>query len=108
MSATKISKLIKLAEMRRHQYLLGKLQQKGQFLTKAEVKELEIFEAGTRAVCLLSTIAQVARYFSVSTRAVDKWIAEGCPKTPMGNFDILQICEWRSNRARRSGRNYKY
>jgi hypothetical protein len=108
MSTTEFSKLIKLAEMRRHQYLLTKLQQEGQSLTRSEIKELEILEAGPRASCLLSTIAQVAEYFGVSTRAVDKWIVEGCPKTPMGNFDILEICKWRSDRARRSGRNFKY
>ena len=103
MSKAEIRKLIELAKKRRHQFLLAKLE-KDQCFSPAEIKELEIFEAGERAYCLVSTIPELARAFHVTTRAVDKWVAEGCPKTRAGNFDITEVTKWRMQRAQRSGR----
>lgn len=95
----KMKEIVKQAKERRYEFLLLKVK-KDECLSRAEIKELEILEAGARAHCLVSTIPQLAGVFHVTTRAVDKWVAEGCPKTSAGNFDITEIVKWRMNRAK--------
>ena len=103
----KFKELVKQAKQKRHEFLLSKFE-KEQLLSRAEIKELEILEAGPRGICLVSTTPELARAFHVTTRAVDKWVAEGCPKTRAGNFDIREITKCRMRRSEQRYRRDKY
>ena len=103
----KIKELVKQAKEQRYKFLISKVE-KDEVLSRAEIMELEILEAGPTGSCLVSTILQLAREFQGTTRAVDKWVAEGCPKTMAGNFDITEIVKWRVRRAETRYRRDKY
>ena len=50
----------------------------------------------------------VARHFHVASRTVERWIAEGCPRTKEGHYDLRAIEKWvMERRGSAEGRDAK-
>ena len=97
-----------IARKKRHKLLLEKLSAGG--LTPAEIRELDEFEhaagmgpaAGRPGVC--TTQLELAKAFGKTTRTVQHWTQEGCPRNADGSYSLLDVQAWLQAHAASTGR----
>lgn len=102
--------LIEMAKKRRHLHLVEKLARgkaSTPALKKAEIRELEEFEKGPGKPGIVDTQEKVARAFGVTTRSVEHWVRDGMPVTPKGEYDLIEIRNWREFRKQRGSSKNK-
>jgi phage terminase Nu1 subunit (DNA packaging protein) len=85
--------VVDVAKRKRQVYLLEKLKN-DKPLTRAELNELERYEANLPEG-VVATQEEVARVFGVSTRTVQYWTRDGMPVRPEGTYNLLEIENWR-------------
>ncbi len=90
--AQKLS-VVDVARRKRQVYLLEKLKN-DKPLTRAELSELEKYEASLPEG-VVATQEEVARVFGVSTRTVQYWVRDGMPVKPDNTYSLLEIENWR-------------
>jgi len=86
--------IVDIAKKKRQLYLLDKLQREKP-LSPAEIKEIEAFEGSPLPPGYVKTQKEVALALDVDKRTVERWIGDGMPVTPEGNYDLLDIKAWR-------------
>lgn len=92
--------IIEMAKKKRHLSLLSKLQSGGT-LGPNEIKELSTFEGpGEESQWILNTQLDVAKFFKVRRRTVERWVAESMPTREDGRYDIRAIYLWRETREK--------
>ena len=92
-----------IARMKRHMYLLDRLAGR-KTLAPGEMRELEEYESKPEpsrpGIC--RTQAELAEAFQVSTRSIQKWTRDGCPRLPDDSYDIIAVYTWHETRALKS------
>ena len=83
-----------MAKKKRQIHLYEKIQ-KGQSLSRSELKELENFEGPPANPGIVDSQEQVARVFNVKLRTVQYWVKDGMPVRQDGKYSITDINAWR-------------
>lgn len=91
--------ILAVATKKRQIHLYEKIQ-KGQSLSRPELKELERMEGSPQDLGIVTTQDQVARVFEVTSRTVSRWVTDGMPVRPDGKFSITEIQTWRLLKAK--------
>ncbi len=97
-------KVIEMAKKRRHIHLLEKLQRGKSAtpsLSKNEIKELEQLEQNPDSPGMVDSQEKVAKIFGVDVRTVARWVKNGMPVTPQGQYDLIEIRAWRALKNQR-------
>jgi hypothetical protein len=70
-------------------------------LTKTDKRRREELEIELQAILepaarseLIVDVHMVARFFGITIRAVQKWVAKGCPKLKHGMYDLVAVFRW--------------
>jgi phage terminase Nu1 subunit (DNA packaging protein) len=90
--------LIEMAKKRRHLHLIEKLargKSSTPTLSKAEINELKKYESDPEFPGIVDSREKVAKVFGVAWRTVERWVKDGMPITPQGDYDLLEIRAWR-------------
>ncbi|MEK7851170.1 MAG: hypothetical protein AAB275_04745, partial [Deltaproteobacteria bacterium] len=87
--------LVEVAKKKRQIHLLDKLQ-KGKPLSTAEIRELEQFEGGgALPPGVVRTQGEVASALRVDKRTIERWVSDGMPREPEGDYNLIDIPAWR-------------
>lgn len=87
--------LVEVAKKKRQIHLLDKLQ-KGKPLSTAEIRELEQFEGGgALPPGVVRTQGEVASALRVDKRTIERWVSDGMPREPEGDYNLIDIQAWR-------------
>ncbi len=93
--------VVKIAEQKRHLFLLEKVQQ-GKPLSEREIVEIRHFEAvhEPHEGCV-NSIENLAKIFKVDRRTAYRWNEEGMPWQKDGWWNIVEVQKWRESRNKK-------
>lgn len=87
--------IVAVAKKKRQIHLYEKIQ-KGQSLSRSELKELERYEDGNHSPAVVESMEEVAKAFGLKTvRTVQRWKKDGMPCKGGDRYDIKEITAWK-------------
>lgn len=99
--------IVAVAKKKRQIHLYEKIQ-KGQSLSRSELKELENFEGPPPEAGVVDTQEKVAHAFRVKVRTVQYWVRDGMPVRPDGKYSIMDIKDWRLVKKNPNGKQQSF
>ncbi len=100
--------IIKVAEQKRHLFLLSRLQDKGS-LSPKELSELKKYEGvEDKRDGVVFTQRDLAKVFQINLLTVNRWMKEGMPLEPDGAFNTFNIQKWRYERENKRKDNDEF